>query len=229
MEDESESCRRAVQALSEICSGSTIRTLASDFLPDPIVDASERYTADFEVRGTYTPTADQWGDSFDKMSSATGLYLPTERVMFVDNRSTVHHNDQWNRIIEEMGCVSPVLPWASATRGDKFIVELGRSHGGLFQAVSRSDCENVERLSTGFDIKPEYVLDVAYAARLTDHPAGSTEYEVDFADESVRNLPEEIKQKLASRREILEMANVYDLLRATPEGLPEPLFDRSKL
>lgn len=228
-DDESESCRRAVEALSEICSGSTMRTLASDVLPDPIVDASEGYNADFEVRGTYTPTAEQWDDNFDRMASATGLYLPTERVMFVDNRSSVHHNDQWNRIIEEMGCVSPVLPWASATRGDEFIVELGRSHGGLFQAISRSNCEDVERLSIGFDIKPEYVLDVAYAARLTDHPAGSTEYEVDFADESVRDLPEDIKRELSSRREILEMANVYDLLRTTPAGLPDPLFDRSEL
>lgn len=229
VDDESESCKRAVEALSEICSGSTIRTLVSDVLPDPIANASEGYDADFEVRGTFTPVAEQWDSNFDSLSTATGLYLPTEKVMYVDNRSAVHHNDQWNRIIEEMGCVSPVLPWASATRDGEFIVELGRSHGGLFQAISRSDCENVKRLSSGLDIKPEYVLDVAYAARLTDHPADTTEYEVDFADESVRDLPEDIKHELSSRREILEMANVYDLLRTTPAGLPHPLFDRSKL
>lgn len=223
-----ESCKRAREALSEICGSDTLDTLVAETLPDELADLRDTYRADFESRGTFSSIADQWDRRFDETAAATGLYFPEDGLMMVDNRSAVHHNDQFNRIAETLGRLSPVLPWASATRNDTFTVELARSHGGLFQAISRSDYDDITRINHGIDVKPRYVLDVAYAARLTDHPP-SSEFDVSFAPDTVRELPEDVKREVSVERQILTLGDVYDLLRTTPAGLPDPLFDRSEL
>jgi hypothetical protein len=227
-DDESESCKRAREALSEICGTDTLDMLVTETLPGELADLRDSYRADFEVRGTYSSIADQWDRSYDKNAAVTGLYFPEDELMMVDNRSAVHHNDQLNRILDTIGPLSPVLPWASATRNDTFHIELARSHGGLYQAIARSDHDDITRINRGIDVKPRHVIDVAYAARLTDHPP-SSEYDVSFAGDAIRDLPEEMKFEVSVDRQILTLGDVYDLLRTTPAGLPDPLFNRSEL
>lgn len=205
------------------------RMADSETLPEALIQAAGGYTADFESRGTDGSIAGQFGQ-FDRSAAVTGLYFPENRLMFMDNRANTHHNDQWKYVVRGLGPLSPVLPWASATTFDgDYVVELGRSHGGLIQAITRGGHDDVKRLNSGMDISPEMVLDVAYAARLTDHPAQDTEYDVAFAGPEINDLPDRLKNEIGVRRQTLDMADVYDLLRTTPAGLPEPLFERARL
>jgi hypothetical protein len=205
------------------------RMADAELLPDGIIEAGRSYTADFDVRGTFSDPADQWG-TYDEKTAATGLYFPDDGFMLVDNRGSTHHNDQWNRIREEEGVLSPILPWASARLGDSFIVEVGRSHGGLYQALSRKDdLDDVTRLND--EMTPEMVLDVAYAARLTDHPP-SGEIEYIYVPQEIRDALGRVDAEdlqIRSTRETSSLGDMYDLLRTSPAGLPDPLFDRSEL
>ena len=198
-------------------------------LPDHLVRAAEGYRVNFETMGTAGPIADQFGD-FSEETAVTGLYFPEDGLMLVDSRLKAHHNNQWDWVMRNRGEMSPVLPWASAVSFDGgFTVELGRSHGGLTQALNRGGHRNVDTLTNGAEITPEMVLDVAYAARLSDHPPDGTEYDVEFQRESIDDIPPGMKFEMGWERHMFDMADVYDLLRTSPAGLPEPLFERGGL
>ncbi len=208
---------------------SMVRDQLRSVFHDDILEVSESFTAEFEIRGSGTPISQQFG-SYDEMTAVTGLYFPEDRLMIVDSRLVAHHNNQWQFVENAVGPLSPVVPWASATVGGKFVVELGRSHGGLSQALRRYDrIGEVEVRSHGMDIRPETVLAVAYASRITDHPADNTDYEYTFRPTGLDGVPEDVIRELRVDRYTESMDNLYDLLRVCPSGLPDPFFKRGSL
>lgn len=190
------------------------------------------FVADFGIRDT-TPRGDyweQWGKPSDTGAGISGLWFPFENLMVVDRRTLAHHNQQYSYIHEELGALSPVMPWAAGFNGayddgeyigTRAVLELPSSAGGLFQYLTRNNLrDEVDAWQHGHDVAPDHLWPVVYTARLLDMPSETT-VRFDHEQQRMRSVEETYP---VSREFKLEMA--YMELQWLPGGLPEPKIER---
>lgn len=198
-----------------------------DPIPDSIMRAAQTFTADFDITTTgQNPLAEQHDKWYDAKSGTTGLYLRSHGVMIADKRDLYHHNQQFRRVLDRYDPPYTVIPWATAVLSGDWVVEMGRSHGGLTQAILKTDSRNVtETVTSAEGIRPEDIWAVAYTCAAVDvSEDGGLDY---------RYIPERFKGTDAANQfattNRTEMEAFYDELMFAPSGRPEPLFDRDAL
>lgn len=209
-----------------------VQAMSPDGVPDRLLDVVGSWEPGFDIKDTGGPSAwtSQWSSEYDAHAGVSGLYFPEHGLMVLDNRQAAHHNQQWNAVTSRDDLLggeeapSPVMPFTMdySTHTDGWRVEMARSHGGLYQALSRAGLADVvERLVSPSQVEPRYVWDVVYAARKAGIPGDGT-IEFGFKDPGASVDP-----NYAPTYEV-PLEAMYRELRF--EGkLPEEAIDRGAL
>lgn len=198
----------------------------ADPVPDRLIEVLSGWEPAFEIVGTGAEREPwgQWDDQYDASAGVSGLYFPDHDLMVMDNRQIVHHNGQWNVLVNRMldgPFPSPVMPFTIDTVGSGWRVEMARSHGGLYQALGKHDAlGKVTQITSGSQVEPRWVWDVVYAARRADIPGGIMQY-------TFRQPGASVEDAFAPDLET-KLQDLYREMRFE-DALPEPAIDRTAL
>jgi hypothetical protein len=159
-------------------------------------------------------------------SALTGIWVPDERVVYMDPRRVRHHNDQLSVLRQTDRLPDSFIPflWSTFTMGDSTRAEfdMPRSAGGAFQFVNRAD-EDIEYISAGMDTTPGDIYAGVYACRVWGAP-GDSDASIEYLPPDIPDdLPPEILNEFKTKRQQFTLEQLYKELSFTGH-LPDPIL-----
>jgi len=181
-------------------------------IPEAVMAERGSATSDFEITGPDGLPRPESMWSLSPGAGITGLWVPYSKVMGVSDPPLAHHDDLYRGVTDSTDAQPPVIPWGAASVDGAWNVDLPTPGGSLWNVDLSDDIlwRNAKQ------VPPSALWPVAYTCRYLGIPEDAT---ITFGYEPPRAGMDAVE-------ETLMIGQVYDELRFTPAGLPDPAVDR---